>query len=322
MRERLESSDDLLSNLEAETDQIEKHMQRIDEALQKIETSISSASQRGDHDIAASFQKNLSQKKAEKEQQEQAIARIAAQLSQVGNEITAVREKNESSKQELAQLESLEEDTSDGQAQIQEREQTIQALEQRYRDLLNRLGKVGALEGLRLSPTVNAKISHLHGELAEKRAIPVIKSVVGFERGGAGLHYGRKGLDNYFIRNTPKGRTWASGEAKSTRDLSKHGSKEELLRSLNIGKDGLQQGSKLYAEDRLLHSAKGGNPVARHIRSGQASTGDNRIWQSRHYVFWRQSITAEEKLYRAISSSDGTKVADLKLIYHNPPRKR
>ena len=59
------------------------------------------------------------------------------------------------------------------------------------------------------------------------------------------------------------------------------------------------------------------HPVARHIHSGQASTGDNRIWQSRHYVFWRQSITSEEKLYRAISSSDGTKIADLELIYHD-----
>jgi len=148
MRERLESSDNLLSRLEAETDQIEKQMQQIDEVLQKIETSISSASQRGDYEVAASFQKNLSQKKTEKEQQEQAIAQIAAQLSQVGNEITAVREKNESSKQEIAQLESLGEDTSDGQAKIQEREQTIQALEQRYRDLLNRLGKIGSIGGL------------------------------------------------------------------------------------------------------------------------------------------------------------------------------
>ena len=87
---------------------------------------------------------------------------------------------------------------------------------------------MGALEGLRLSPPLNAKISHLYGELAEKRAIPVIKSVLGFERGGTGLHYGRKGLDDYFIRNTPKGRTWASVEVKSTRDLSKNGSKEEL----------------------------------------------------------------------------------------------
>ena len=68
-------------------------MQQIEESLKKIEAAISSASQRGDNDVAASFQKNLSQKKAEKEQQEQAIAQIAAQLSQVGNEITAVREK-------------------------------------------------------------------------------------------------------------------------------------------------------------------------------------------------------------------------------------
>jgi len=322
MRERLESSDNLLSSLEAETDQIEKQMQQIDEALQKIETSISSASQRGDHEVAASFQKNLSQKKTEKEHQEQAIAQIAAQLSQVGNEITAVREKNESSKQEIAQLESLGEDTSDGQAKIQEREQAIQALEQRYRDLLYRLGKVGALDSLRFSPAMNVKISRVHGELAEKRAVPVIKSVVGFERGGTGLHYGQKGLDNYFIRNTPKGRTWASGEVKSTLDLTKHGSKEELLLRLNTGKDGLQQGSRLYAKDRLLRSAKGGNPVARHIRSGIASAGGNRIWQSRHYVFWRHAVTGEEKLYRSISSPDGSKVADLKLIYQNFPRKR
>lgn len=322
MRERLESSDNLLSSLEAETDQIEKQMQQIDEALQKIETSISSASRRGDNEVAASFQKNLSQKKTEKEQQEQAIAQIAAQLSQVGNEITAVREKNESSKQEIAQLERLGEDTSDGQVKIKEREQTIQALEQRYRDLLYRLGKVGALEGFRLSPAINAKISRVHGELTEKRAIPVTKSIVGFERGGTGLHYGQKGLDNYFIRNTPRGRTWASGEAKSTLDLAKHGSKEELLQRLKIGKDGLQQGSRLYAEDRLLRSAKGGNPVAKHIRSGLASTGNDRIWQSRHYVFWRHSVTGEEKLYRAISSPDGAKVADLRLIYHNSPRKR
>ena len=49
--------------------------------------------------------------------------------------------KNVLSKQEIAQLESLGEDTSDGQTKIQEREQTIQALEQRYRDLLNGWGK-------------------------------------------------------------------------------------------------------------------------------------------------------------------------------------
>ena len=148
MRERLESSDNSLSNLEAETGQIEKHMQKIDEALQKIEASISSASQRGDHEVSASFNKNLSQKTAEKEQQEQAIAQIAAQLSQVGNEIIVARKQNESSKQEVVQLESLGEDTSDGQAKIQEREQTIQALEQRYRELLNRLGKIGSIGGL------------------------------------------------------------------------------------------------------------------------------------------------------------------------------
>ena len=146
MRERLESTDNSLGSLETETDQIEKQMQQIEEALQKIETSISSASQRGDREVAASFQKNLSQKKAEKEHQEQAITQIAAHLSRVGNEIAALRERNESSKQEVALLESLGEDISDGQSEIDKREITIEKLEQRFRDLLSRLGKAGSIE--------------------------------------------------------------------------------------------------------------------------------------------------------------------------------
>jgi hypothetical protein len=155
------------------------------------------------------------------------------------------------------------------------------------------------------------------GEKAEGNARKLLKRDLGFDRSGLGLHYGRRkaeGIDAYGIRNTPKGKTVGMVEAKSTRNPNSKGTKKEIMRSLEVDSKGLQQGSHLWNQDRLRTAARRGNRVARNIRSGQAKAGEGRIWQSRDYVYWENTSTGSSKVFRVISSSDGRKVRDLKLV--------
>lgn len=137
---------------------------------------------------------------------------------------------------------------------------------------------------------------------------------MGFDRAGLGLQYGNQGIDAYGIRNTPHGRTLATMEVKSTRTPSKQGTEKEVLRLLNIDSKGLQQGSRLYGDDRIRTALRRGSPVAANIRSGQARAGDGRIWQVRHYVHWKNVATGEEKTFRAISNKAGNRVSKIQLI--------
>jgi hypothetical protein len=159
----------------------------------------------------------------------------------------------------------------------------------------------------------------IQGENAERKGVKALKNL-GFERTGLGLHYGRQGLDVYGIRNTPRGRTLARMEVKSTRDPRKQNPQpNQILRLLKHDKNGMQQGSRLYGEDRLLRAVRSGSPVARNIRSGQAHTRNGRVWQARDYVHWVNVATGEEKTFRAIPNQAGNEVKDLREIHHKLP---
>jgi hypothetical protein len=146
MREGLETADSSLSNLEVKTSIIEERLQEIDEILKEIEASISQADARGDPEISASLQKNLSQKQVEYEQQAEAKKQISLQLNQIGAEIGQLQAQNNRSREEVAQLDALGENVSDGTALIQERQGMLQSLEQRYQNLLARLDQVSSLK--------------------------------------------------------------------------------------------------------------------------------------------------------------------------------
>ena len=132
MREALETADSSLSNLEDKTSIIEERLQEIDGILKEIEASIYQADARGDPEIGASLQKNLSQKQVEYEQQAGVKKQISLQLNQLGAEIEQLQAQNNRSREEVAQLDSLGENVSDGTALIQERQGMLQSLEQRY----------------------------------------------------------------------------------------------------------------------------------------------------------------------------------------------
>jgi len=146
MREGLETADSSLSNLEAKTSIIEERLQEIDEILKEIEASISQADARGDTEISASLQKNLSQKQVEYEQQAEAKKQITLELNQIGAEIGQLQAQNNRSREEVAQLDALGENVSDGTALIQERQGMLQSLEQRYQNLLARLDHVSSMK--------------------------------------------------------------------------------------------------------------------------------------------------------------------------------
>lgn len=146
MREGLETVDSSLSNLEAKTSIIEERLQEINRILKEIETSISQADARGDPEIGASLQKNLSQKQVEYEQQTEAKKQISLQLNQVGARIEQLQAQNNRSREEVEQLDALGENVSAGSAVIQDRQGMLQSLQQRYQNLLTRLDQVHSLK--------------------------------------------------------------------------------------------------------------------------------------------------------------------------------
>ncbi len=145
-REGLEAAGNSLSNLEAETSMIEERLHEIDRTLKEIETAISQAQTRCDHEIAVSLQNNLSQKHVEYEHQQAAKNQIAIKLDQVGTEIWRLHAQNDKSKEEIAQLNALGEDVGVGTALIQERQGILQSLEQGYQSLLAHLDQIGSLK--------------------------------------------------------------------------------------------------------------------------------------------------------------------------------
>jgi len=146
MREGLETADSSLSNLEAKTFITEERLQEIDRILKEIEASISQAGARGDPEIAVSLQKNLSQKQVECEQQADVKKQLALELNRVGAEIGKFQAQNNQAREEVAQLDALGENVSDGTALIQEREGMLQSLGQRYQNLLARLDQGSSLK--------------------------------------------------------------------------------------------------------------------------------------------------------------------------------
>jgi hypothetical protein len=108
-------------------------------------------------------------------------------------------------------------------------------------------------------------------------------------------------------------------EVKSTKDTGRLGTEKEVLGRLKADSKGLQQGSRLYGDDRVKEALRRGSRVAAHIRDGQVRVGEGRIWQARHYVHWKHVVTGEEKTFRAVSNKAGNRVAKLQLIRHIPP---
>lgn len=139
---------------------------------------------------------------------------------------------------------------------------------------------------------------------------------LGFERVGRGLHYGPHGIDVYAFMNTPHGLSLRRIEVKSTSDPRSLGTEAEVLASLDIGKrDGLQQASRLYGEDRQLKAHRHEKRMATIILSKQARAGEGRIWQARDYVYWENVATGQHKIFRVINNHTGNRVLGLKLMW-------
>lgn len=171
---------------------------------------------------------------------------------------------------------------------------------------------VGSVRPTRSGPsTAQVTAMHARADKVEREAKRYLKAMMGCHTSGLGLHYGRQGLDVYGIRNTPKGKSLLRMEVKSTGDLTKKGSEAEVLNLLKTDKKGLQQGSRLYGENRLHKATSQGSRVARNIRTDQARWT---IKQSRDYVYWGNTNTGVRKVFRVISSPDGRTVNALKLI--------
>jgi len=151
--------------------------------------------------------------------------------------------------------------------------------------------------------------------LAERHAVDAFRKL-GFDRTGRGLHYGPHGIDVYALKNTPHGLSLRRIEVKSTSDPRSSGTEAEVLARLDIGKrDGLQQGSRLWGEDRLLKAHSHEKRVASHILSGQARAGEGRIWQARDYVYWENVATGQRTIFRVINNHAGNRVLGLKLMW-------
>jgi len=131
---------------------------------------------------------------------------------------------------------------------------------------------------------------------------------LGFERAGLSLHYGKHGLDVYGIRNTPHGMTWGRMEVKSTRDPAIVPSERTAKARLKIDQHGLQQGSRLYAQDRLKKAFRHGSPVARFILDRQARAGEGRMWQGRDYVCFVNAETGKYWASRVYSNKVGDRL--------------
>lgn len=159
---------------------------------------------------------------------------------------------------------------------------------------------------------VIAKANQLQGDYAENRGMKVLKKVLGAEETGLGLHIGKQGIDVYGFRNKPKGRTLMLMEVKSTRKQKAKGTVKEVIRLLKRSKDGFQQASQKYGEDRLAKAERLGNVTAQKIQGWKSVKPESVT--TKNYVFWKNVATGEEKFFEAISNHQGNSVETLKLL--------
>jgi hypothetical protein len=153
------------------------------------------------------------------------------------------------------------------------------------------------------------------GELGEKIALKEIKKLHKFDRSGASLHYGRQGLDLYATRNTPKGMTLYRFEVKSSNNYRAGRSGNAVLSLLKTGrKDSLQQGSKLYGEDRLNRALKYNCKTASYIRSKQVMAGVGRCWQARDYICFVNTATNSVTFWRPVQNKQRNRVIRLEQV--------
>ncbi len=146
-----------------------------------------------------------------------------------------------------------------------------------------------------------------------KDALSDLKKTLNFQRAGLGMHVGRQGLDAYGIRSTDKGFSFNRVEINSTR-INRKITEKFVLSRLKVDKNGLQQGSRLYGQDRLEKAFQSGNIWARFVMSRQASMGRGRCWMSADYIYFKNVQTGEKALFRVFSNRAGNRIVRLKRI--------
>lgn len=138
-----------------------------------------------------------------------------------------------------------------------------------------------------------------------------IKRTGKFERVGLSLHYGRQGLDVYAIRKTPQGMTLHRFEVKSSNNPNAGKTAASVLALLKVDKGWLQQGSRLYGEDRLNKALSMNCKTAAYIRSKQVMSGRGRCWQARDYVCFVNTATGQITFWKPVQNKMHNKVVRL-----------